>query len=150
MAGTFTHIQFHLVFSTKNREPYITAALKSRLYDYMGGIIRSEGGVLYEIGGTADHVHLLIRWRPDETLADLLRRLKSHSSLWVHKTFPDLRNFAWQSGYGAFSVSESLTDKVKGYIRDQTKHHRNKTFKEEFIEFLKAHEMEYDEKYIWV
>jgi len=150
MAGTFTSIQFHLVFSTHNWEPYITPDLKPRLYEYIGGIIRSKGGVLYEIGGTADHVHLLIRCRADEALADLLRDLKSHSSLWIHQTFPDLRNFAWQSGYGAFTVSQSQSDKVKGYIRKQVEHHRKKTFKEEFTEFLKAHQIEYDERYIWV
>jgi REP element-mobilizing transposase RayT len=149
MANTFTNIQFHLVFSTKNREPAITRELQPRLYDYIGGIVRAEKGSLYEIGGTRDHVHMLLRWRTDEALATLMRKVKGNSSRWVHQEFPTLRGFRWQTGYGAFSVSQSQSGKVKDYISRQPEHHRKKGFKEEFVELLRAHGIDYDERYLW-
>src|SRR4029079_571058 len=95
------------VFSTKRREPWIGAGLAERLYAYIGGIIQGEKGALYDIGGVEDHVHLYVRWRPDATISDLMRAVKAGSSKWVHDTFPGLGAFAWQEGYGAFTVSKS-------------------------------------------
>lgn len=149
MAGTYTNILFHVVFSTKGRRALITTELQPRLYEYLGGIVRGEKGILYEIGGTANHIHLFFRWRTDETLATLMGNLKSRSSLWVHQTFPERKSFHWQAGYGAFSVSQSQYEKVRNYIVYQPDHHKKKSFKEEFIELLKAHGIEYDERYIW-
>jgi REP element-mobilizing transposase RayT len=149
MAGTYSNILLHLVFSTKHRRPLINADLRRRLYDYLGGIIRGEEGVLYEIGGTPDHVHLLIRWRPNRTISDLLRDLKSQTSTWIHETFAEHRHFEWQGGYGVFSVSASRVESVKAYIRGQEEHHRRQTFQEEFLEFLQRNGVEYDERYIW-
>lgn len=106
MPGTYSQLLMHIVFSTKHRERWIAGEVAERLYPYMGGIIRSEKGSLLEIGGVADHVHLLIRWRPDESVSSLMRIVKSRSSLWIHQTFAALTPFAWQEGYSAFSVSK--------------------------------------------
>ena len=149
MAGTFTNITLHVVFSTKSRKPFITDEIRPRLYDYMGGIVRSEGGVLYEIGGMPNHVHLLLRWRPDKSVSDLLRALKSMSSGWVHKTFHRMRAFKWQDGYGTFSVSQSKAAAAKKYIIGQAEHHRIRDFKSEFLSLLEAHGVEYNEELIW-
>ncbi len=149
MPGTYTKLLYHLVFSTKRRAPLITPELQPRLYPYMGGLIRSEKGICHQIGGVADHVHLLVTWRTDETIAELLRKLKSNSSSWVHKTFPKMRSFYWQDGYGAFTVSPSQFNKVDTCIRNQEKHHRKLSFEEELERLLKAHGIEYDPRYIF-
>ena len=115
----------------------------------MGGTIRAQRGILYEIGGTPDHIHLLIRWRPDASVSDLVRDIKSTSSGWVHENFPDMQSFQWQDGFGAFTVSHSQGGKVKAYINGQEEHHREKTFKYEYIALLNAHQVDYDEDYIW-
>ena len=96
-----------------------------------------------------DHLHLLVGWRTDETIANLLRNIKSRSSAWVHQTFSDAQSFHWQEGYSVFSVSQSQVAKVRQYIQTQPEHHRKQTFKEEYIEFLRAHEIEYDERYVF-
>ena len=146
--GTYAQILLHVVFSTKRRVPAITPDLQRRLYDYIGGIIRGEKGVLYEIGGMPDHVHLLFRWRTDESTANLMRQVKSRSSRWVHQTFANQRDFQWQDGYGVFSVSQSRCESVKQYIREQAQHHCQRPFEDEFRELLKAHEIQYDERYL--
>ncbi len=148
MPGAYSNVLLHIITATKNREPHITADLQPRLYDYLGGVVRGEGGTLYAIGGIEDHVHLLIRWRVDMTIADLLRKAKGGSSLWVHNTFPDHRAFKWQEGYSVFSVSQSIADKVKHYIQTQTEHHRVRTFQDELVELLHLHNVEYDPKYL--
>ena len=114
----------------------------------MGGIVRDENGTLYKIGGMPDHVHLLIQWRTGESAATLMRNVKSRSSQWVHQTFPTMSAFAWQEGYGVFSVSESRIDSVRVYIRNQEQHHHTTTFEEEYLAFLNAHRVEYDERYV--
>ena len=149
MAGTYTNLIYHLVFSTKRRVPWLSPAVRDRIHQYMGGHIRDEGGVLYEIGGMPDHVHLLARLRPVESISDYLRDIKSHVSGWIHETFPEMREFGWQDGYGAFSVSYSQMNRVKAYIQNQEKHHQRFDFKIEFIRFLKANGIEYDEQHIW-
>ena len=101
MAGTFTCLNYHIVFSTKDRKPLIDKAIQPRLYEYLGGIVRDEGGVLYQIGGMPDHVHLLTRLRPIRPLSEFLRDLKSHSTGWVKATLGTHRMFQWQEGYGA-------------------------------------------------
>ncbi len=149
MPGTYSKLLYHLVFSTKGRANLIADTVRPRLHEYLGGIVRDEKGLAYQIGGTSNHVHLLVRWRTDVSVSTLLRDLKSHSSLWVHQTFPTMQGFAWQEGYGAFTVSQSQSEAVTKYITNQEQHHRTKTFEEEFISFLKAHEIEYDERYLW-
>ena len=149
MASTFSNLNFHIVFSTKGRAPVVRADIRPRLYQYIGGIVRSEGGVLSEMDGTNDHVHMLVRLRPDSAIADLLRVIKSRSSGWIHETFPDSRAFAWQEGYGVFSVSESRCATVRRYIARQQAHHERQGFQAELRTLLRRHNIEFDERYIW-
>jgi REP element-mobilizing transposase RayT len=149
MPGTYSQVLLHIVFSTKRREPWITEDIRTRLYKYMGGTIRGEKGVLYEIGGVEDHVHVYLRWRPDATISDLMRDVKAHSSLWVHQTFPKLKEFAWQEGYSVFTVSKSQEEAVKQYIRNQAEHHKKEDFKSELLRMLRLHEIEFDERYVF-
>jgi putative transposase len=107
MPNSYTNLLYHVVFSTKNREPLITEARQQRLYEYMGATIGKHGGIVLEINGMADHVHLLAKLRPDEAISNLLRDLKANASGWLHKLFPDMRDFGWQNGYGEFAVSAS-------------------------------------------
>src|SRR5688572_7202649 len=116
MAHTFTNLLFHIIFSTKNREPSLDKTLKPRLFPYMGGIARNVKGTLLNINGPKDHVHLLLVLPADITLAESIRVLKANSSKWVHDTFPDRKSFAWQQGYSAFSVSRSNVRTVQAYI----------------------------------
>ncbi|MBY0307699.1 MAG: IS200/IS605 family transposase [Phycisphaerales bacterium] len=149
MPGTYSQILLHIVFSTKRREPWITADIAERLYPYMGGIVKGEKGVLYDIGGVEDHVHLYLRWRPDATVSDLMRAVKAGSSKWVHDTFPTLGAFAWQEGYSVFTVSKSQEGAVKAYIAGQRKHHKKEDFKSELLRMLRLHEIEFDERYVF-
>ena len=119
------------------------------LHSYMGGIIRAEKGVLYEIGGVADHVHMLLRWRTDDAVSNLMRHVKGRSSLWVHETFPALGGFGWQDGYSVFSVSKSREESVKRYIANQAEHHRKEDFRSELLRLLKAHGIEFNERYVF-
>jgi REP element-mobilizing transposase RayT len=149
MPGTYSQILLHIVFSTKRREPWISADVAERLYAYMGGIVRAEKGVLYDIGGVEDHVHLYLRWRPDGSVSDLMRTVKARSSRWIHDEFPRLGAFAWQEGYSVFSVSKSQEAAVKAYIAGQTEHHKKEDFKSELLRMLRLHEIEFDEKYVF-
>lgn len=149
MAHTFTHLLTHIVFSTKDRAPLLDDDLKPRLFAYMGGIIRELGGQAILINGPTDHVHILTTIPARISLSDFMRDLKANSSGWVHKEFPERRNFAWQTGYGAFAVSHSSLESVKEYIRTQEEHHRQRTFTDEFTVFLRRHEIAYDERYLW-
>lgn len=149
MPQSFAAFYGHLVFSTKNREPLISPDWSARLYEYLGGIAAKRGSVLLAAGGMPDHVHLLLSLGREWTLADMLRDLKAGSSKWIHDTIPDLSHFAWQRGYGAFSVSASNLDAVKKYIADQPRHHKDKLFEVEFRELLRKHNLEWDERYVW-
>jgi putative transposase len=148
MAESFTNLIYHIIFSTKNRQPLITETHQSRLYEYIGGTIRGLGGISLAINGTEDHVHLLAKLRPDKALSDVLRDLKANASGWMHDVFPNMKGFSWQRGYGAFTVSQSNVDKVQNYIARQKEHHQKKSFRDEFIELLEANGIEYDEKYL--
>jgi len=148
MPQSYSNLIYHIVFSTKNREPLIVDAVKSRLYDYVGGTIRKQGGIALAINGMADHVHLLAKLRPDKAVSDVLRDLKANPSGWMHEVFPELKDFSWQNGYGAFTVSPSQIEKVRAYIANQELHHAKRSFREEFVALLKANEVEFDEKYL--
>lgn len=139
----------HIVFSTKGRTPWITSEVAERLYRYIGGIVLAERGVLYDIGGVEDHIHMYLRWRTDGAVADLMRTVKSRSSKWVHDTFPDLAAFAWQEGYSVFSVSKSREDAVKAYIAGQAEHHSREDFRTELVRTLAAHGVDFDEKHVF-
>jgi REP element-mobilizing transposase RayT len=149
MPGTYSQILLHIIFSTKHREPWITPEIAERLYAYIGGIVRAEKGVLYDIGGVEDHVHMYLRWRTDTSISDLMRTVKARSSKWVHDTFPALEAFAWQEGYSVFSVSKSQEEAVKKYIAGQAERHRKEDFKTELLRFLRVHGIEFDEKYVF-
>ena len=149
MPKSYTSLVYHLIFSTYERRPIITLDRRPRLYEYVGGIIRELGGSLIAVGGIEDHLHLLPRLRPDKALSDTLRVLKANSTGWMHDVFPDANDFAWQKGYGAFTVSKSLIPTVSAYIANQEQHHHKRTFREEFIEILRVNEVPFDEKYLW-
>ena len=149
MPGTYSQLLYHVVTATKGRMAWINPEIAERLYPYIGGIVRSEKGVLHTIGGVEDHVHMYIRWRPDGSLSDLMRTVKSRSSRWVHETFPDLAAFAWQEGYSAFSVSMSREAAVKAYIARQAEHHAKQDFRAELLGLIRAHGVEFDEKYVF-
>lgn len=149
MSNTFTNLNYHLVFSTKDRQPLITKERQPRIYGYMGGIIKDLRGEAICIGGVEDHVHILCRLKTDVSLADVLRQIKGSSSKWINDELKPTGKFAWQAGYAAFSVSRSRTDSVIRYIEEQEEHHREIGFKEELIDFLERHGIEYDERYLW-
>ena len=144
MANAYTQNFYHAVFSTKHRDPLISPELEARLYPFLGGILRDLRCMPIIINGMPDHVHLLVRYRNDLSHSDLLRHIKSRSSAWIHETFPNLRHFAWQDGYGGFTVSKSVVPEVEAYIRDQKKHHNRFDFKTEFLELLRRHGIEFD------
>jgi REP-associated tyrosine transposase len=148
MPETFTCLHYHLVFATKNRGRSIAPAIKSRLHEYLGGVVRGANGTPIQIGGTDDHVHLLVTLHQNIGLADFMRELKAASSGWVNATFPDAGEFRWQRGYGAFTVSHSAVDSVKLYIANQEEHHRKMSFGEELRALLMRHEIEFEERYL--
>src|SRR5437868_3437799 len=135
----------HCVFSTKERRPLITPGLQERLWPYLGGIAREHKMTAVEIGGVADHVHMLLSLPSSMPIAKALQLIKGGSSKWVHDTFPEHRLFGWQVKYGSFSVSVSQLDKIIEYIRNQAEHHKKVSFKEEFIALLRKHRIQYDE-----
>ncbi len=150
MPQSYTNLIYHIVFSTKNRQPVITDDVKSRLYDYIGGTIRKQGGIALAINGMSDHIHVLVKLRADKAVSDVLRDLKANSSGWMHEVFPELKDFSWQNGYGAFTVSASQIEKVREYIANQEKHHRKiGSFRDEFMKLLRANEIEFDERYLF-
>jgi len=139
----------HCVFSTKERLHLISPELESRLWPYLGGIARENKMKAMAIGGTLDHLHALLSLPSTMSFAKAVQLIKGGSSKWIHDTFPEHRSFAWQEGYGAFSVSVSHVEKTITYIENQPEHHRTRTFEEEFIAFLKKHRVQYDERYVW-
>jgi len=149
MSGTYAKLIYHVVFSTKNRNQIINPVLQTRLYDYMGGIIRGEKGSLIKAGGIADHVHLLTVFHPTKSISEMLHRIKGSSSHWVNEHHFQEQYFDWQDGYGAFSVSESKIDSVRAYIERQEDHHQRTDFKDEFRGLLKRHRIPYDENLVW-
>jgi REP element-mobilizing transposase RayT len=149
MPHTFASLLVHVIFSTKNRKPDLSSELAGRLFPYMGGIVKERKGVPLIINGPADHIHLLLSLPATESIADLLRVLKTNSSRWVHEQFPTRKQFAWQAGYAAFTVSNSRADDVRSYIAAQQEHHRKVSFQDEFLTFLKRHGLSYDLRDVW-
>ena len=149
MAHTYTSLLIHVIFSTSGRAPLLTGEMRPEVHAYLGGILRELDAIPIAIGGTADHLHLLTRLPADLAISDCLRIVKANSSRWVKVRWPQRRHFAWQGGYGAFSVSESSRAAVIRYIRDQAQHHRRTSFQDEFLTLLKKHRVEFDERYLW-
>ena len=148
MAHTYCSSLFHCVFSTKERRNLITPEIEERLWAYMGGIARENGMRPLAIGGMGDHVHLLLALPSSMAVATALREIKRGSSQWMHGTCsrPD---FAWQEGYGAFSIGEAQVDVTVAYIAGQKAHHNKRDFQAEFLAILEKHRMEYDLRYVW-
>ncbi|MBI1901597.1 MAG: IS200/IS605 family transposase [Planctomycetia bacterium] len=149
MAHSFVSSLHHCVFSTHGRRPLITPEIEDRLWRYMGGIARKNKFKALEIGGIEDHVHLLLSLPSTLAIAKAIQLVKGGSSKWVHDTFSSHQQFAWQEGYGAFSIGISQVDATIAYIKSQEEHHRKQTYKQEFLAFLKKHGIEYDPRYIW-
>ena len=145
---SYTCLQYHIVFSTKERGRFLDDDIMPRLVNYIGGIIRGLGGTLLGGNGPEDHIHLAAVLPATRTIADVLRDVKSNSSGWIRDEFPSLGGFGWQDGYAAFSVSQSVMPKVVEYIREQTEHHKKMTFEEEIARLLKQHGIEFDPRYV--
>ena len=148
MANTYTQLIYHLVFSTKNRDLLIHETLRENLYQYMGGIARKTGGKLIQIGGMPDHVHMVVQLNTTPSLADVVKTIKAKSSKWLNGQTDFPGKFAWQTGFGAFTVSASQLPTVVKYVQNQFEHHREKSFKED-VSLLEKHNIKYEEKYVW-
>ena len=148
MPQTFTQFHYHIVFSTRHRAPTITPDIRQRVWEYLGGIVRAEGGIALTVGGVADHVHLLVTLRQTVEFPEFMRVLKSRSSAWAHEMFP-AAGLWWQTGYGAFTVSHSGLKAVSEYIDGQEEHHAKQSFQDEFRLFLRKHGVEPDEEHMW-
>ena len=139
----------HLIYSTKNRAPCFYREVQVRLFAYQAGILNEWESPALVIGGVSDHVHALFVLSKNHALAKVIEEVKKGSSKWLKTQGSEFRDFHWQAGYGAFSVSQSNVDEVRRYIEQQEEHHRVRSFQEEFLAFLKRHGMEYDERYLW-
>ena len=146
---SFANLQYHIAFSTKERRPFLQAERLSRTCEYIGGIIREQGGQRLAANGTADHVHIATMSPPTVAVSDLLRTIKTNSSAWIHQTFPDMVDFHWQDGYAVFSVSASVMPRVLSYIRRQAEHHKKMSLMEELVSLLDKHGIEYDRRYVF-
>ncbi|MGV3664443.1 MAG: IS200/IS605 family transposase [Prosthecobacter sp.] len=149
MANTLTALHVHLVFSTKNREQWLRAEVEEDLWRYLGGICRAHDVVALQIGGMDDHVHLLLGIPPSLALSDVVRRIKGESSKWLSSEKTGFKGFAWQDGYGAFTVSKSHISQTIRYIQNQRQHQKKATFEEEYRKFLHAHDIRVDERYLF-
>ena len=149
MAHTYINLLNHIIFSTKNRAPFLDDPIKPDLFAYLGGIVRQLNCKLLIVNGSTDHLHMLVSLSSQTNVAELLRLVKTNSSRWIHEKFPAHKDFAWQIGYAAFSVSQSNLPSVQNYIAQQPEHHRRVTFQEEYINFLDKHGIEYDQRFIF-
>ena len=147
MSSTHLSLHYHLIFGTRNREPWIAPTWRSRLHAYLGGILSSLDAIPEAIGGVEDHVHILVGLRATHTLAPVLRELKASSSRWVHEEI-HLQEFAWQEGYGAFTVSASQREGVRAYILGQEEHHQTRSFQDEYIKLLQKSGVTYDPRFL--
>jgi putative transposase len=152
MPQSLSYLLIHVVFSTKDRAPALAVAVRPALHAYLATVARNAGCECYRVGGVADHVHMAIRLSRTATIAQLVENLKTSSSKWLKTQTPQspaLASFAWQQGYGAFSVGPSDLEALRAYIDTQEEHHRTRTFQEEYRAFLKRYGVEYDERYLW-
>ena len=149
MAQSLSKILLHLVFSTKNHEPWITPDIRPAFHGYLAGAVRALNAEAYRVGGVADHVHIACTLPRVMPVSKLLEEIKKTSSAWIKQQYPACRGFAWQAGYGAFSLGQTQLEALVSYIDRQEEHHRKRTFKEEFVEFLKRYGVNYDERYVW-
>jgi len=146
---SLSQILLHVIFSTKDRKPMIPPELSDELYRYLAAACDAHGSHAYRIGGMPDHVHIACTLPRTVTVSKLLEEIKKSSSKWIKERDPRCNGFAWQGGYGVFSLGQSQLDAVIRYIDGQREHHAKKTFKEEFVEFLQKYNVDYDERYMW-
>lgn len=146
MANTFANLLYHIVFTTKDLMPAIGPEIQERLYEYIGGITRGQSAILLEIGGVHDHVHLLAKLKAETSVAEMVRQIKSNSSKWMNEETEGVGRFEWQTGYAAFSVSESRVPAIRKYIQGQEQHHERVSFRDELVTLLEKHGIEYDEQ----
>ena len=149
MANTFTSLHVHVVFSTKNRERWLTPEVEEDVWRYLGGICRTHHLTALQIGGFDDHVHLLLGYPPMVALSDFMKRLKGESSKWISEKSAGLRGFAWQDGYGAFSIGHSQISRTIRYIQRQREHHTKEPFETEYRQFLHVHDIAAEERYVF-
>ena len=149
MPNTYASLTVHAVFATKRREPTIHALALARLPHYVDGILTQLGCVCLAAGGFHDHLHLVVGYPPRIAVASILKHAKGGSAAWLRKTFDEMRGFAWQDGYAAFTVSRSQVDSAAAYLRQQKTHHARRDFQAEFLELLEKHGVEYDPRYLW-
>lgn len=149
MSHTFSNLLYHLVWSTKNRAPFLKGEVKIRVHGYLRTVIKDMGANLLFINGVEDHVHLLVAMPLTLLIPDMIEQVKPASTKWMRQTFHNLRDFSWQEGYGAFTVGKSNLQQVIKYIENQEAHHRTVTFEEEFIGFLEANGIPYDKRFVF-
>ena len=149
MPQSLSNILLHLIFSTKNRNPWLEKAIREKTHAFLAGTVRQCDCEAYRVGGVADHVHLAVRLSRTLSVADLVKEIKTASSKWLKTQDASLSDFAWQQGYGIFSVGMSQRDTLLHYIDTQEEHHRTRTFQDEYRTFLKKYGIEYDERYVW-
>lgn len=149
MAAKHISLLVHFIWSTAGREPWIGSEWRDQLYAYIGGVLQNKKGKLICAGGASDHIHLYASLPSTITLADAVNAMKANSPRWIHETTPRRAGFAWQKGYGAFSVSKSTENRVIQYIRNQESHHARHSFTDELLTLLRKHEINYDERYLW-
>jgi REP element-mobilizing transposase RayT len=147
MANTFTSLTYHIVFSTKFRRALIGDEIATELYKYIAGIIREHASQPLEINGVEDHIHILTGIAPTIAVSDMVRLIKSNSSKWLNENHAG--RFGWRTGYAAFTVSQSQQNAVRTYVLNQREHHQTMTFREEYLAFLRKHQIEFDEKYVF-
>ena len=139
----------HIVFSTKDVKPLITPSIEKDLHAYIGAICKELDCQALIVGGYTDHIHILCMLSKKTALMTLVQKIKANSSKWVKSKDESLKMFSWQNGYGAFSINPSQTKIVTEYIKNQHEHHKKKTFKDEYLAFLRKYNIEYDERYLW-
>jgi putative transposase len=144
---TYTALYYHLVWSTKGREPIILDIHQEKLFSYIAGVIKSKETTAIQVGGMPDHIHILVQANSNLNLADLVKTIKIASGKWLRQHLPNQENFTWQSGYGAFTVSKSQTDIIKNYIKNQKEHHKSRSYDEEWMAFLQNHAINFNPKY---
>ena len=150
MPQSLARILVHFVFSTTYRPPFLAEKnIRNEMHAYLGGVCKGLGCPVLIVGGVADHVHILSLLTRTLSVADVMGEIKRESSKWIKSKGGMLTKFAWQNGYGAFSVGQSEVERVRAYIAGQEKHHRKRTFQDEYRAFLKEHGLEYDERYVW-
>jgi REP element-mobilizing transposase RayT len=148
MSHSFTNLLYHAVWATKGRQPWLDADIRPALWGLLGHLVQEDHGIALLINGIPDHVHLLLKLRQDKAVSDVVRHLKARSSFWIHKTY-GRQEFAWQTGYGLFTVSESQVETVRRYIANQEEHHRRRPFAEEYKALLRAHGVPFREEDLW-